>query len=153
MEPQCQKQENGDFQPSRRQEWSVTAQHRCLLLGRALGWQLCPSAGSSHSTCCCPQPHPSSQWIPYPMSLAGNGGTSSSVLITLLFCSTGNLWLFESHSLFPPSQSLPLTRHFQGGKYLPLIDGHSDQSENVPEYLGIFSEEIPTKGWGVFGML
>lgn len=62
----------------------------------------------------------------------------SSVLITLLFCSTGNLWLFESHSLFPPSQSLLITIHFQKGKYLPLIDGHSNQSENIPVLWNIF---------------
>lgn len=30
IEPQCQKEENREFQQNWKQEWGVTAQHRCL---------------------------------------------------------------------------------------------------------------------------
>lgn len=36
IEPQCQKEEKVDFQQNRKQEWDITAQHRCLCAGNSI---------------------------------------------------------------------------------------------------------------------
>lgn len=36
IEPRCQKEEKVDFQQNRKQEWDITAQHRCLCAGNSI---------------------------------------------------------------------------------------------------------------------